>query len=250
MPAAFTWFLYMNTEMKPFDELKVRQAVNYAIDKNRIARLLHDMVMPAKGILPPPMPGFNANLKGYPYDPAKARQLLAASGHAGGFSCKVWFEQGDPLQSPTAAAIQFDLKQVGIDAQLNPVLMAPLLDSMERRKTVECVVAGWSQDYPDPSDYLDTLFNGNKITEEGCNNTSFYNNPQVNALLAQAAACNDPDQRLRLYQTTEQTVVTDAPLVPLFYQRVFALRQPWLHGLRLHPVLYFRFERMWLDPAR
>jgi peptide/nickel transport system substrate-binding protein/oligopeptide transport system substrate-binding protein len=122
------------------------------------------------------------------------------------------------------------------------------LDSSERRKTMQCGLSGWSQDYPDPSDFLDTLFNGNHITEEGCQNIFFYNNTNVNALLAEAATCKDPDRRLRLYQTAEQAVVTDAPLVPLFFQRVFALRQPWLHGMKLHPVLYFRFERMWLDP--
>jgi len=233
--------------MPPFDQLKVRQAMNYAIDKDKIVRLLHHTVVSAKGLLPPPMPGFNPDLTGYPYDPAKARQLLAASGHTSGFSCKLWFEAGNPILEPTASAIQYDLAQVGIKAQLNPVSLPAFLDSSERRKTMQCGLTGWSQDYPDPSDFLDTLFNGNLITEEGCQNTSFYNNPQVNALLAEAATCKDPGRRLRIYQATEQSVVTDAPLVPLFYQRVFALRQPWLHGVHLHPVLYFRFERMWKD---
>jgi len=123
-----------------------------------------------------------------------------------------------------------------------------LIDSEGRRKTAQTVFSGWSQDYPDPSDFLDTLFNGTRITDEGCQNISFYNNTNVNALLAEAATCKEPDRRLRLYQTAEQAIVTDAPVVPLFYQRVFALHQPWLHGMKLHPVLYFRFERMWLDP--
>jgi ABC-type transport system substrate-binding protein len=245
--AAETWFLALNTEMEPFDQLKVRQAMNYAIDKDKVVRLLHNTVIPAKGILPPPMPGFNPNLTGYPYDPAKARQLLAESGHASGFSCKLWFEAGNPLLEPAASAIQYDLAQAGIKAQLNPVTLPAFLDSSERRRTMQCGLSGWSQDYPDPSDFLDTLFNGNYVTEEGCQNISFYNNPRVNALLAEAATCKDPDRRLGIYQAAEQTVVTDAPLVPLYYQRVFALRQPWLHGVHLHPVLYFRFERMWID---
>ncbi len=248
IPAAFTWFLVLNTEMEPFDQLKVRQAISYAIDKNKIVKQLHNSVMPAKGILPPPMPGFNANLMGYPYDPPKARQLLAESGHPQGFSCKLWFEAGNPIEGPSAAAIQYDLAQIGVTAQLNPVTLPALIDSQERRKTTQTVFSGWSQDYPDPSDFLDTLFNGNRITDEGCQNNSFYNNTNVNALLAEAATCKEPDRRLRLYQTAEQIIVTDAPVVPLFYQRVFALHQPWLHGMKLHPVLYFRFERMWLDP--
>jgi ABC-type oligopeptide transport system substrate-binding subunit len=66
-------------------------------------------------------------------------------------------------------------------------------------------------------------------------------------LLAEAATCPDPDRRLHLYQVAEQTMLTDAPVVPLYFARVYALRQPWLRGCYLHPVLYFRFERMWLD---
>jgi ABC-type transport system substrate-binding protein len=247
IPAAFTWFLNLNTEMKPFDDLKVRQAMNYAIDRDKVVSLLHGTVIPAKGILPPPMPGFNPNLTGYPFDPAKARQLLAVSGHPDGFSCKMWYEAGNPLLEPAASALQYDLAQVGIKAQLNPVTLPAFIDSMGRRKTMQCGISAWSQDYPDPSDFLDSMYNGNRITEEGCENIAFYNNPQVNAVFAEAATCNDPEKRIRLYQTAEQTIVSDAPLVPLFYQRVFALRQPWLHGVKLHPVLYFRFERMWLD---
>jgi len=245
--AASNWYLALNTELEPFNHREVRQAMNYAIDKGKIVRLLHQTVLPAKGILPPSIPGFNPDLTGYPYDPAKARQLLAAAGYPHGFSCRLWFEAGNPLMEPAASAVQYDLAQAGIKAQLNPVTMAAFIDSSERRKTMQCGLTGWSQDYPDPSDFLDTQFNGNHITEEGCQNVAFYNNAKVNALFAEAATCKDPARRLQLYQVAEQTVVTDAPLVPLFYQRVFALRQPWLHGVRLHPVFYFRFERMWKD---
>jgi ABC-type transport system substrate-binding protein len=247
LPAALTWFLSLNTEMVPFDNRQVRRAVNYAIDKQRIVRLLHGMVMVANGVLPPTMPGFNTNLAGYPYDPAKARQLLAESGHAAGFSCKLWYEAGNALMTPAASTIQFDLAQIGLQAELNPIALAPLIDSQERRHTVQCCLTGWSQDYPDPSDFLDGCLNGNRITEEGCQNYAFYNNARVNQILAEAATCPDAERRLRLYQSAEEMVVQDAPWVPLFFQYVYALRQPWLRGLRLHPVLYFRFERMWIE---
>jgi ABC-type transport system substrate-binding protein len=245
--AALTEYVVLNTEMPPFDQLKVRQAMNYAIDKDKVVRLLHSTVLPAKGILPPTMPGFNSKLNGYGYDPAKARQLLTESGHADGFTCKFSFEAGNPLLVPTASAIQYDLAQVGIKAQLNPVTLPALIDTIQRRKTSQCALSGWSQDYPDPGDFLDSLFNGTRITEEGCQNVSFYNNPKVNAMLAEASTCDDTDRRLGIYRQAEQTIVADAPVAPLYYQRVFALRQPWLHGVQLHPVLYFRFERMWKD---
>jgi len=250
IPAAVIWYLSLNTEMKPFDNLKVRQAVAYAIDKQKLVQLLHGMVTPANGVLPPSVPGFNTNLTGFPHDPAKARQLLAEAGYADGFTFRLWYEAGNLLLTPPAYSIQFDLAQVGINAQLNPLAMAPLVDSQERRHTVECCLTGWSQDYPDPSDFLDGCLNGNRITEEGCQNYAFYNNPQVNQLLDEAATCQDPPRRLGLYQSAEKIVVHDAPWVPLIFPYVYALHQPWLHDVRLHPVVYFRFERMWLDPRR
>jgi ABC-type transport system substrate-binding protein len=243
IPTASTSYLALNTEMAPFNQLKVRQAMNYAIDKKRIARLMHNTVIPAQGMLPPSMPGFKPDLIGYSYDPVKARRLLAESGYPDGFSCKLWC-----LSSVIPPAIQYDLAQVGIKAELNIITPPALSDSNGRRKTVQCFFWGWSQDYPDPSDFLDTLFNGNRITEEGCQNTSFYNNPKVNLLLAQAAICTDPERRLRSYQEVEQTVLSDAPVVPICFPRQYLLHQPWLHGVHLHPVYYFRFEQMWKDP--
>lgn len=245
MPVASSEFLSMNVELPPFDDVRVRQAMNYAINKEKLVHLMHGMVMPASGILPATMPGFNTNLLGYGYNPARARQLLAAAGHPNGFSFKLWIVS--PSESPVPDSIQYDLKQVGINAELKPVTFASLLDSEERRHAVECSLGAWSQDYPDPSDFLDVMFNGNRITDEGCQNTSFYNNPAVNQLLGEAATCADSQHRLRLYQQAEQTIVTDAPFVPLDHPYTYALHQPWLHGVGLHPVLYFRFERMWLD---
>jgi len=234
MSAASSFFLVLNMEMPPFDQLKVRQAMNYAIDKDKIVRLLHHTVTPANSLLPPPIPGFNPGLNFY-------------SGHADGITLNLWFTQDSTTSDSTASAIQYDLQQVGIKAQLNPVTFPAFLDSTERRKTAQCSISGWSQDYPDPSDFLDTIFNGNRITDEGCQNVAFYNNPQVNSLLAAAAICQEPARRIQLYKAAEQTMLADAPIVPLYYEKVFALRQPWLHGVQLHPVLYFRFERMWLD---
>jgi ABC-type transport system substrate-binding protein len=204
------------------------------------------MATPAKGILPSTMPGFNPNLVGYSFDPAKARQLLAASGHPNGFSFKLWcWNSSQDMIS--ASAIAYDLAQVGIKAEINPVAFSTLVDSMERRGVVQCSVSAWSQDYPDPSDFLDVMFNGTRITDEGCQNNAFFNNPKVNQLLAEAATCQDSERRLKIYQSVEQTVVNDAPYVFLYQPYIYALHQPWLHGVKLHPVLYFRFERMWLD---
>ncbi len=193
------------------------------------------------------MPGFNKNLKGYNYDPEKAKQLLREAGCPDGFETVLWL-QDDLMDRRIAEAIQQQLKEIGITVKLNPVASATFLDAVGRReKKVPCNLIGWYQDYPDPGDFLDVLLNGEKMTDVECNNVSFYDNPRVNKILNEAAHCTDPQQRFKLYQQAEELIVREAPWVFLFHPYLYALRQPWLGGLKLHPVWPLRYERMWVE---
>src|SRR5438874_11052069 len=102
MALATTMYVSLNTEVPPFDDRRVRQAMNYAVDKDRIVRLTHGRAIPARGVLPPIMPGFNPNLRGYRFDPEKARRLLRESGHPGGFSCELWVWTPDVMANRIA----------------------------------------------------------------------------------------------------------------------------------------------------
>src|SRR5258708_1098159 len=104
------------------------------------------------------------------------------------------------------------------------------------------------EDYPDPSDFLDVLLNGERITETDCNNTAFYSNPEVNRLLAQAGTSNDGAERDRLFREAERTVVKDAPWVPILHEQLPMLNNPRLHGTEAHPVYLWRYEKMGVDP--
>ena len=119
--------------MKPFDNVLVRQAVNYAIDTAHIQKLLAGQAMAADQIYPLGMPGYEAGKHFYSYDPAKAKQLLAQAGYPNGFSTTFYTHNVDPFPK-VAQAIQADLKAVGINASIKQMDRATYWNKIEQQK--------------------------------------------------------------------------------------------------------------------
>ncbi len=241
-------YLSMNTEMPPFDQVEVRQAVNHAVDRERIVKLISGRGIPARGVLPPGMPGFNEQLAGYDYDPEKARKLLSDAGFADGFATELMIVAQSGTEAKIGQAVQQDLAAVGINIEIKPVTGPTRIEAAGRRGAVPFTTFGWYQDYPDPSNFLDVLLNGERITEVHSNNVAFYDNERVNELLQEASTSTDQDHRLALYKEAERLIVEDAPWVFLYYPQMYLLRQPWLKGLKLNPVWPIRYEYMWIEP--
>ncbi len=242
------YYCSMNTELPPFTDRRVRQAFNYAVDKQRIVRILNHTGVPATGVLPPGMPGYNPDLKGYPYDPGKAKRLLAEAGYAAGLSVELT-TRTRPKEKAWAEAIQQDLRAVGVNATINPIAFPKWLDLSGKRGEMLFTVNAWFQDYPDPSNFLDVLLNGDRISEQNSPNRAFYDNPEVSRLLRQAAGMTDLPARLKLYQRIEAMVVDDAPWIFVYYPNTYVLAQPWVKNFSIHPVWSSRDERLWLGPA-
>lgn len=249
-PLNATRYLSLNTEMPPFDNVLVRRAVNHAIDKDRLITLMSDRAVPAKSVLPPGMPGYNPDLLGYPYDPDRAQALLVEAGYPEGFETELWINAAETTETRQAQSIQQDLAKVGVKISIKAVTGATRIEAVGRRNTVPMAHFGWYQDYPDPSNFLDVLLNGTRITDVNSNNVAFYSNPLVNDLLGKAAYEIDNSVRLNLYQEAERIIVDDAPWVFLFHPNMYILRQPWLRGLDLNPVWPIRYERMWIASGK
>jgi len=236
-------YVALNCEMKPFDNKLVRQAMNYAIDKSTFKQILGKRIEVAHGVLPPGTPGYNPNLKGYNYDPQKAKVLLKQAGYPNGFSVTLWY-------APTAATwygkaaqlIQANLKQAGVTVNLKAVTYAELKTAAGKRHNIQMSLMGWLQDFPDPSNFLDVLFNGEKITDTSSNNRAFYNNPQVNALLNAAGIETNQAKRLKMYQQAEKIIVNEAPWIFLLHTERYVVHQPWIKGYTLHPMWSARYE--------
>ncbi len=242
------YYCSMNTELPPFTNRKLRQALNYAVDKVRLCRIINGTGIPATGVLPPGMPGYDPSLKGYPHDPARARRLLAEAGYPDGLDLVLTTRQR-PREQVWAEAVQSDLRAVGVTVSLNPIAFPQWLDLSGRRGELAFSVNGWWQDYPDPSNFLDVLLNGRRITEFNCPNRAFYSNRRVNQLLDRARAMTDLAARLEVYQEAERLIVDDAPWIFLYYPIRYQMVQPWVHGYQLHPVWSSREELVWLAPA-
>ena len=243
-----TDYFFMNTELKPFDDVRVRRAVNHAINKGRLLKLANNLPVVAKGVLPPTMPGWDPELpEYYAYDPEKARALLRESGYPDGFRTQLWAYSDWPVYARVAQGIQNDLHQVGIEAELQLLTFPAFFAAAKTRKRVPCGYAGWVADYVDPSTFFEPLLEGSRVTPTECNNFAFYGNEKVDNVLADARRSLDRSERLTLYRKAERLILADAPWVPIMHQLPPTVAQPWLHGLSAHPIWQFRFEKLWFD---
>ena len=150
-----TGYVTMNVNVPPFDKQEVRQAVNTAINKDRIVRIINGRAVPANQPLPPSMPGYAKDYQGYAYDPAKAKELLQAAGVGDGFETELYATNTDP-NPRIAQAIQQDLAAVGIKAELRTLAQANVIAAGGEKQGAPMIWSGgmaWIADFPDPSNF-------------------------------------------------------------------------------------------------
>jgi len=245
-------YLCLNTEMKPFDDVRVRQAMNYAINRDRIVSFQNGRATKARGALPPGMPAYNPQLFQYSYDPAKAKQLLREAGYANGFGrpLTLWYSNASPWIPMAAQSIQEDLRRVGITISTKQTTYPELKAKAGQRHNIEMAMLAWSQDFPDPSNFLDNLFNSSSISDISSKNRAFYSNAKVDTMLNAALAETNRTRRLKMYEDAEAQIVQDAPWVFLHYTERYELHQPWIEDYTLHPMWSERYEFVRVNDAR
>ena len=244
-----TDFLSMNCEMWPFTDRRVRQAVCYAVNRERIVQFTSGAGIPARGLVPPGVFGHNPDRKGYGHDPERAKRLLAEAGYPSGFDLDLWYPTDVPHWEQICQVALQDLKQVGIRATLKRVAFSIFNDATARRRNVAFSMYGWTEDYPDASDFVGTLCDGSKTTDAECTNASFYNNETVNDLLHQAAIATDETERAALYRRAEDLILEDAPVCVLIHPKEYRMCQPRVSGFSLHPMWFVRYENLYLERA-
>lgn len=228
---ASVYYLGMNqTHYAPFKDRRVRRAIAHAINKDDIIQnVLLGVTARAEGIVPAGIPGYDPALKGIPFDPETAQRLLAEAGYPGGKGLPplaLAFREQQPDLSKTAEKVQQQLAAVGVAIQLKPTEWTAFLKATDDRR-VDFFHMRWAADYLDPQNFLSVLLHS-KAPE----NRTAYKNAQYDALLEQADAAADPNQRIRLYRQAERIVVEDAAWVPLYFQRDIELIKPYVRNLR------------------
>jgi oligopeptide transport system substrate-binding protein len=225
VPQLDVWYIGFNASVPPFDDRDVRRAFAYATNKTAIAEIVYNkMVVPATGILPPGMPGYNPDLEGLPYDPDLAAEALAESTY------------GDASELPPITLTVTDsstgemyaemYKQVlGVDVQVEVVDWGPYLNGLDNQ-AYQMFSLGWIGDYPDPQNFLDLLFHTDSAYNHGA-----YSNPAVDELLEAARTEQDHDARMVLYQQAEQLLVEDAAWIPIYHSNGYYLVKPYVKDL-------------------
>ena len=233
-PELSLYYIGFNTAKPLFDDVNVRRAFCYAVDKERIIKLtLRDMVSKAEGILPPGMPGYNQALNGLDYDVDKAKALIATSSYGDVSSLPPitittsgWGGNISPL---LGAVINEWRQNLGVEIEVRQLEPHNFLYHTKQEKD-EMYELGWIADYPDPQNFLDILFRTGSEP-----NVGEYSNPEVDTRLDAAATEGNVSLRLQMYHEVEQRLVDDATCLPLYFGQDYTLVKPYVKGYRLSP---------------
>ena len=237
-----TGYVTLNVKIKPLNNVKVRQAVNHAIDKDRIVQILNGRADAANQPLPPSMPGYDTGYKGFAYDVEKAKALLAEAGLANGFSTELWTSNTDP-NPRIAQSIQEDLAKVGIKAAIKSLAQANVIEAGGSGKAPMVWSGGmaWIADFPDPSNFWGPILGCGGAVPGGWN-WSQYCNKTLDAEAVKADAMTDPakaDERQKLWGSVFTKAMDEAPWVPIFNEKRITMKSSRLGGdnsLYIDPV--------------
>ena len=229
-------YLAFNVERKPFDDKRVRQALNLAINKQAIIdAVFQGAGKIAKNPIPPTIWSYNEATKDYPYDPAKAKELLAAAG-AEGLKTNIW---AMPVQRPynpnarrMAEIIQADWAKVGVEAEIVTFEWGEYLKRSKQGEH-DSVLLGWTGDNGDPDNFLYVLL-GCDAANDGTNRARWCHKP-FNDLLVQAKRTSDAAERTKLYEKAQLIFKEEAPWVTIAHSVVFMPMRKEVVGYRVDP---------------
>jgi ABC-type transport system substrate-binding protein len=232
----------LDVMQEPFTSKEVRQALNYAVNKEELSEGLYNgNMVTAGGVLPPVDWAYNPDLQSYPYDPDRARELLTEAGYDEGNPLTFTFmaytiPRGyNPVGDRLATAIQEYWSDVGVQTEIQTAEWTQYRDDRRAHK-YQCSLAGWQGDNGDPDNFLYTFFSSASI---GAENYSRYENPEVDDLLNQAKEVSDQEERKALYQEAEQLIVDDAPWVFLGYQKHQVVTRANITDFQLQPTYIY-----------
>lgn len=216
----------LQTDQQPFAPLRnklFRQAINYAIDRQALVRYaLNNRGKPAEsGFIPAGLPVFDPKaVRGYTYNPQKARQLLQQSQQLPQLQSQPLVLLSSPAHKDICSLIEKQLQEVGIPISVSISPASIVRSNMAKGKT-GFFKASWIGDYPDAETFLNPFYGQHPAPP----NYTRFNNAQFNALYQQALATANPESRFALYQEMDRIIIEEAPVVPLFYDEVMRFTQ-------------------------
>lgn len=265
-PLVDIWGLFMNNGIAPFDDVHVRRAVAFAIDRDRWNVARANRLLPTGQPIPPALAGYDPELPdAQRYDVARAREEMALAGHPvrcaaeddGTETCvaegleevELWTGEG-PTGQAYGVLAQQDLAAIGMRVRLRPVAFPLLLQQSSREGAVPFIFWGYSMDYPDAAGILEPLFHSRGATATDATNRTFYRSAEVDRLFDEARVERDPARRAALYREANGIIAHDAPWAFIFSNLKVEAWQPYVRNYRPHPVWDEMYRDVWLDLPR
>ncbi|MSQ41908.1 MAG: peptide ABC transporter substrate-binding protein [Dehalococcoidia bacterium] len=244
-PQFTIFYIAFNTKVPPFDDVNVRRALAQAIDRKKVATVtFNNMWLPATGVLPPQLPGFTAEDKSLPFDPAAARASLKASkyGSADKLPPIILTEVGGGAEAgiDTQAFLEQWKTELGLRVEIRQTDFATFLADQDSGR-LQMFNAGWIMDYPDAEDVIDLKFHSaSSLNDLG------YSNAQVDKLLDAARVNKDPVQRVQQYQQAERLIIADVAWIPLYFAQSHVVVNKDVQGWFVPPMVIprLRFVRL------
>ncbi|HSP36031.1 MAG TPA: ABC transporter substrate-binding protein, partial [Thermoanaerobaculia bacterium] len=241
-----TSYLGYDSSAPPFDRLEVRQAMNYAIDRGRInERVFGSLGVIARGLLPPGLAGHDASLRGYDHDPDRARSLLRQAGFGNGFPVqyRTW-ETDEFYNSGQVPLIIEDLEAIGVRVNVTRHSATEARAPLQKPGHGNIFCANWYADIPDPDNYFFIFFHSHSSATPGL----FYHRQDLDRQIEEGRTSNDAQERAEIYRNLDARIVREAPIAPLFHERLFVAHKPHIRGVRTSlvppPV---RFHEVWCE---
>lgn len=238
-------FVLLNVTKPPLTDKLVRRALNYAVDKEAIVKhVLYGFGTPSGQALPE-MFGYDPALKPYPYNPAKARALLAQAGYPHGFTLQMLVGAGSGEAKEITTIMQQEFARIGVNMSLQTMDVGTLNSVLENPPHNYQLALGYvTSDIVDPDELVGLTMVGDAGTRAIW---TLYNNATVNALARQAAATANPLKRLRLYYEIDRIHHDDAPMVFLGSAPSVTLTSSAVQGFKVLPTGNYRLEEVWLQ---
>jgi len=244
-PSIMQRYISFNVTQKPFDNPKVREAINYAINRQALAKVAFaGYATPATGIVPPSIQ-YSQSYPAPEYNPAKARELLKEAGYPNGFTTTLWSSHNHSTAQKVLQFTQQQLAQVGIKVELTAMdagqRAAQVEDKGQKESGVRMFYTGWSASTGEANWALTPLF-ATQSWPPTIFNTAFYSNPQVDKDLADALNTTDGEKKAALYKDAQDRIWKDQPWAPLVVEKLVSANTKNLTGFYVMPDTSFSFD--------
>jgi peptide/nickel transport system substrate-binding protein/oligopeptide transport system substrate-binding protein len=231
------WNYYIGTmnDKAPFDNVNLRKAAHYAINREAIlSAVIPNTSVPSHGPIPPGLDGYRSDLKSYPYNIEKAKELLAEEGYSVENPLKIKFYHADSASNVALLEpVQAMLNEVGFDVELVSMEWNAYRAAV-RQGEPDMFYLSWGADYPDAENYLYPLFHSS-MTDGGGNETR-YANPEVDALLELSHKTQNYNERIKLYQKIEDMIIEDSPRIWVYLSRNWNVYKPNVKGVQIYRI--------------